>query len=60
MLAKANGIKCSTPSNVNDAVRSAVKRLRDQGKPIRQIARMLNIGVGTTYNILRGATPMVA
>ena len=55
MLAKANGIKCSNPSNVNDAVRSAVKLLRDQGKPIRQIAMTLNIGVATTYSILTTA-----
>jgi DNA invertase Pin-like site-specific DNA recombinase len=53
--AKANGIKCGRPSNVNDAVKSAVRLLRDQGKPIRQIARTLNIGVGTTYNILAAA-----
>ena len=58
--AKANGIKCGRPSNVNDAVRSAVKLLREQGKPIRQIARTLNIGVGTTYSILRGAVPLAA
>ncbi len=58
--AKANGIKCGRPSNVNDSVRSAVKLLRDQGKPIRQIARTLNIGVGTTYGILRGAVPLAA
>ena len=53
--AKANGIKCGRPSNVNDSVRSAVRLLREQGKPIRQIARTLNIGVGTTYNILSTA-----
>ena len=50
--AKANGIKCGRPSNVNDSVRIAVRLLREQGKPIRQIARTLNIGVGTTYSIL--------
>ena len=50
--AKANGIKCGRPSNVNDSVRTAVRLLREQGKPIRQIARTLSIGVGTTYSIL--------
>ena len=58
--AKANGIKCGRPSNVNDSVRTAVRLLREQGKPIRQIARTLSIGVGTTYSILRGATPLAA
>ena len=58
--AKANGIKCGRPSNVNDSVRIAVRLLREQGKPIRQIARTLNIGVGTTYSILRGAVPLAA
>ena len=53
--AKANGIKCGRPSNVNDSIRSAVKLLREQGKPISQIVRTLNIGVGTTYNILSAA-----
>ena len=50
--AKANGIKCGRPSKVNDSVRTAVRLLREQGKPIRQIARTLSIGVGTTYSIL--------
>ena len=58
--AKANGIKCGRPSKVNDSVRAAVRLLREQGKPIRQIARTLNIGVGTTYSILRGAVPLAA
>ena len=50
--AKANGIKCGRPSKVNDSVRAAVRLLREQGKPISQIARTLSIGVGTTYSIL--------
>ena len=50
--AKANGIKCGRPSKVNDSVRTAVRLLREQGKSIRQIARTLSIGVGTTYSIL--------
>ena len=50
--AKANGIKLGRPSKMNDGMRSAVKLLRENGMGIKQIARELQIGVGTVYSVM--------
>lgn len=47
--AKAQGIKIGRPSKMNDAVRTSVKLLRENGKGIREISRTLGIGVGSVY-----------
>ena len=50
--AKANGVKLGRPSKMNDGMRSAVKLLREKGMGIKQIARELQIGVGTVYLVI--------
>ena len=50
--AKANGVKLGRPSKMNDGMRSAVKLLREKGMGIKQIAKQLQIGVGTVYSVI--------
>ena len=50
--AKANGVKLGRPSKMNDGMRSAVKLLREKGMGIKQIAKELQIGVGTVYSVI--------
>ena len=50
--AKANGVKIGRPSKMNDGMKSAVKLLREKGMGIKQIARELQIGVGTVYSVI--------
>jgi DNA invertase Pin-like site-specific DNA recombinase len=50
--AKANGVKFGRPSKMNDGMRSAVKLLREKGMGIKQIAKQLQIGVGTVYSVI--------
>ena len=47
--AKASGVKLGRPTKMNDGIRNAVKLLRDKGLGIKQIAKQLQIGVGTVY-----------
>ena len=49
--AKVNGVKLGRPSKMNDGIKSAVKLLREKGMGIKQIARDLQIGVGTVYSV---------
>ncbi len=51
--AKANGVKVGHPSKMNDGMKSAVKLLREKGTGIKQIARELQIGVGTVYPVMQ-------
>jgi DNA invertase Pin-like site-specific DNA recombinase len=51
--AKANGVKLGRPSKMNDGMKSAVKLLREKGMGIKQIARELQIGVGTVYSVMQ-------
>ena len=51
--AQEKGVKFGRPSKINEAVVQSVKLLRDRGMPIRKIARQLEIGVGSVYNILQ-------
>ena len=53
--AVSQGVKIGRPSKMNDAVRSSVRMLKDKGVGIRDIARKLEIGVGTVYSVLRAA-----
>ena len=50
--AKANGVKLGRPTKMNDGMKSAVKLLREKGMGIKQIARELQIGVGTVYSVI--------
>ncbi len=50
--AKANGVKLGRPSKMNDGMKAAVKLLREKGMGIKQIARELQIGVGTVYSVM--------
>ena len=53
--AKANGVKLGRPSKMNDGMKSAVKLLREKGMGIKQIAKELQIGVGTVYSVMQVA-----
>jgi DNA invertase Pin-like site-specific DNA recombinase len=53
--ARSQGIKIGRPTKMNDAVRTSVKLLRDKGMSIREIAKRLEIGVGTVYTALKAA-----
>lgn len=50
--AKANGVKLGRPSKMTDGMKSAVKLLRQKGMGIKQIARELQVGVGTVYSVI--------
>ena len=50
--ARAQGVKIGRPTKMNDAVRTSVRMLRDKGMGIREIARRLEIGVGSVYSAL--------
>jgi transposase len=45
-------VKLGRPSKMNDGMRSAVKLLREKGMDIKQIARELQVGVGTVYSVI--------
>ena len=53
--ARSHGIKTGRPSKMNEAVRTSVKLLVIKGISICEIAKRLEIGVGTVYSILKAA-----
>ena len=50
--AKKEGKKLGRPTNFNEGMGQSVRLLRQQGMPIKQIAKNLEIGVGTVYKAL--------
>jgi len=50
--AKQNGLTLGRPSKMNNGMKSAVKLLREKGMGTKQIAKELQIGVGTVYSII--------
>lgn len=50
--AKAKGVKLGRPSKMNDGMKQAVILLREKGMGIKQIAKELQIGIGTVYSVL--------
>jgi DNA invertase Pin-like site-specific DNA recombinase len=50
--AKARGVKLGRPSKMNDGMRQAVILLREKGMGIKQIAKELQIGIGTVYSVI--------
>ena len=53
--AKARGVKFGRPSKMNSSVAEAVRLLREKGAGIKDIAKSLQIGVGSVYQALRAA-----
>jgi DNA invertase Pin-like site-specific DNA recombinase len=53
--ARAQGVKIGRPSKMNEAVKTSVKMLRDNGIGIKDIAKRLEIGIGTVYSVLKAA-----
>ncbi|MDH4078995.1 MAG: recombinase family protein [Nitrospira sp.] len=53
--AKARGVKFGRPSKMNESVAEAVRLLRERGAGIKDIAKSLQIGVGSVYKALRTA-----
>mgnify|MGYP001607569232 CR=1 FL=1 len=50
--AKARGVKFGRPSKMNSSVAEAVRLLREKGAGIKDIAKSLEIGVGSVYKAL--------
>ena len=50
--AKSRGVKLGRPSKMNDGMKQAIVLLREKGMGIKQIAKELQIGIGTVYNSL--------
>lgn len=50
--AKSRGVKLGRPSKMNDGMRQAVVLLREKGMGIKQIAKQLQIGIGTVYSVI--------
>ena len=53
--AKARGVKFGRKSKMNSSVAEAVRLLRGKGAGIKDIAKSLQIGVGTVYKALKTA-----
>lgn len=53
--AEANGVRLGRPSVINESTESCVIALRLRGVSISNISKIVKIGVGTTYRILREA-----
>ena len=53
--AKARGVKFGRKSKMNSSVAEAVRLLRQKGAGIKNIAKSLEIGVGSVYKCLRSA-----
>ena len=53
--AKARGVKFGRKSKMNDSVAEAVRLLREKGAGIKDIAKSLQIGVGSVYKALKTA-----
>jgi len=53
--AKARGVRFGRPSKMNSSVAEAVRLLREKGAGIKEIARSLEIGVGSVYKALKTA-----
>ena len=49
--AKARGVKLGRPTKMNDGMKQAVVLLREKGMGIKQIAKELQIGIGTVYSV---------
>jgi DNA invertase Pin-like site-specific DNA recombinase len=50
--AKSRGVKLGRPSKMNDGMKNAVQLLRSNGMGIKQIAKELQIGIGTVYSVI--------
>jgi DNA invertase Pin-like site-specific DNA recombinase len=53
--AKARGVRFGRPSKMNSSVAEAVRLLREKGAGIKDIAKSLEIGVGSVYKALNTA-----
>jgi DNA invertase Pin-like site-specific DNA recombinase len=50
--AKVRGVKLGRPSKMNEGMKQAAILLRQKGMGIKQIAKELQIGVGTVYSVI--------
>lgn len=50
--ARRKGVRLGRPSKMNESLRSAIVLLRGKGAGIKQIARQLEVGIGTVYKAL--------
>ena len=53
--AKARGVKFGRKSKMNDSVAEAVRLLREKGAGIKDIAKSLQLGIGSVYKALNNA-----
>jgi len=50
--AKAEGKTIGRPTMINDALKTSIQFMREQGIGIKKIATELNVGVGTVYKVI--------
>jgi len=50
--ARARGVRFGRPSKMNSSVTQAVRLLREKGAGIKEIAKSLQIGIGSVYKVL--------
>ena len=53
--ARAEGKSIGRPSQINDALKTSIKFMREKGVGIKKIAKELNVGVGTVYKCMEVA-----
>ena len=51
--AKARGVKFGRPQSLNDAQKAEIIKMREQGKPVKEIAALFNVHKDTIYNLLK-------
>ena len=54
--AKAEGKTIGRPSQINDALITSIKFMREKGIGIKKIAKELSVGVGTVYKAIDAST----
>jgi DNA invertase Pin-like site-specific DNA recombinase len=54
--AKSEGKTIGRPSMINEALKTSIRYMREQGVGIKKIASELNVGVGTVYKVIRAET----
>jgi DNA invertase Pin-like site-specific DNA recombinase len=55
--ARRKGKKLGRPSRMNESLKTAILLLREKGSGIKEIARQLQVGIGTIYKALEAAEP---
>jgi DNA invertase Pin-like site-specific DNA recombinase len=57
--ARSEGKTIGRPTMINDALKTSIKFMREQGVGIKKIAAELHVGVGTVYKVINAPTVSV-